>query len=368
MGLGVEGDCNERSVILLGNWNQPLPKGGNSLFSRLFLSRFWRDRQGGLSLEAAVVTPLISILLVTLCLLLYTRWAQFCFHTAANKASQELRLTALLAGRAFEQIPLEGEAVQEWNKLPPSVRGMALEGALTAWTGQAVGKRVNTWYSKTIRQSRLLEGILQNRKFSLSWDGPESLLWIHSSYETPLFLGRWNGSDRTPIPLWIDWPEAPVEAQDGEEKADNFWSWHNFKRGKYLREKYGGNLPDNYPVISGFQGDTAVMIRSMDLTAPTWQSQSALQLRIQQWAMELERFQGTEKPWGREKIHIRSGSIHQRVLTLIVPENSPATSRGELERIRDSMAGQGIHLQIVFSEKSYRYQKNAKEKNKQTEG
>lgn len=326
----------------------------------------FRCSGGSLTLEAAVITPVLALVLVVLILTLYARLAQFCWNAALYKAGNELSLTAIAAHKALSHLPMPAEVASQVNRIPPKVRGVAVDAGLSFLTGGYIGGRVNDWYERTVSPSRLLPKLLKNRRFSVSWEPENHVLWIHSYYDIPLGIGTIRGRHVTPVAMWVGdgstgGPGTEEKEEEKEEKKDTFWSWPNFKRGHYVREQMGGNLPPSYPVIAYYSGGHARSIKSVDLTAPTWQDSFELQLQIRSWAAMLRDFDGTKAPWGKDGINIRPGDIRSRELMLVIPSNSPPELVQVVENLRGELSAMGVKLTVVQKEKSWRYEKEADE-------
>lgn len=143
--------------------------------------------------------------------------------------------------------------------------------------------------------------------------------------------------------IWVGEGEA---AQANEDEED-IWSLSNFERGTKLRNIFGANLPGNFPVIAGFKGGTANMIKSMDLTADSYQTQSAVKKKVYEYIDELANYQGQEKPWGSNKIVIKREEITQRKLTLIIPGNTLSSEiNSELSKCIEYANSRGVNLSI----------------------
>lgn len=111
-----------------------------------------------------------------------------------------------------------------------------------------------------------------------------------------------------------------------DSKSDDIWSLSNFQRGLKIRRKFGANLPDNFPVIARYENGRAVMIKSMDLTAESYQIPKNAEKTLKGYVNELIKYKGQNKPWGRDGIVIRSGDIVRKELLLVIPENKLSES------------------------------------------
>jgi hypothetical protein len=126
---------------------------------------------------------------------------------------------------------------------------------------------------------------------------------------------------------------------------DDIWSLSNFERGKKLRALFGGNLPGNFPVISRFESATgqAVMIKSMDLTAPYYQTKENAIEKLENYLKELAAFEGAT--YGA--VDIRKHQITSKQLTLVIPNNTLAPGVAlALENSSRRAAALGITLVV----------------------
>lgn len=130
------------------------------------------------------------------------------------------------------------------------------------------------------------------------------------------------------------------------QKNSKIWDETNFNRGIYFRNEFGANLPFSYPVIAGWNNGTATSIKSVDLTAPTYESDEEIVDKISRHIDELAGFSGTEEPWGQDKISIDESDISSRELIVIIPENTPEDRRCVLEECISVAEEKGIVLII----------------------
>ncbi|MGI6333671.1 MAG: hypothetical protein ACOX1A_03490 [Saccharofermentanales bacterium] len=131
----------------------------------------------------------------------------------------------------------------------------------------------------------------------------------------------------------------------------------NFSRGKRFRTLFGANLPDDFPVIARFEQGEAVMIKSIDLTAPTYQKQQYTEQHLERMIRRLAEFSGASYRKKDVTIQINAGTISQKRLLLIIPTNSSQqfldTTIANLTSYAEAAQ---IRLQIVRYGKSERYQ------------
>lgn len=154
---------------------------------------------------------------------------------------------------------------------------------------------------------------------------------------------------RVRIKAWMGGDEKTGVLDDntGSGTVDDIWSLSNFQRGLKIRRNFGANLPDNFPVIAKYENGKAVMIKSMDLTASSYQISGNAAKTLKGYINELAKYRGQNEPWGRDDIVIRSSDIRQKELLLVIPENELSD---ELEHMLSNMVqyadSKGIQLVI----------------------
>ncbi len=74
--------------------------------------------------------------------------------------------------------------------------------------------------------------------------------------------------------------------------AKSVWSLVSVKRGLEIERLAGGNLPKNFPVIDKWVNNTVTSIKSVDLTAASYQEPSKLRSLINGYANKLAEFNG----------------------------------------------------------------------------
>lgn len=149
---------------------------------------------------------------------------------------------------------------------------------------------------------------------------------------------------RASVKAWLGGNEKAVS---NISDKDDIWSLSNFERGRKLREIFGGNLPSNFPVIAKFEAGTATMIKSIDLTAKTYQDSKEVEEAINEYTDKLLEFKGQEKPWGSKGIIIKEEEIKVKELLLILPGNpvKPEISMA-LETCKEKARNKGISIKV----------------------
>lgn len=315
------------------------------------------QNKGSVVLEAAICLPIFIIFLVVLILTQYARMADMMWQTALYKTSQEMRLYYIAADQSIGLVKTNEKVQEALAEIPPPLLNLLKSSSVQKINNEFILQRARYWFSKDVSHSKVLSKLITKIDLGTSYNPSEKVIWIKSEIEIPLLFYTYKRHQVVPVSLWSGEGNG-IEVSDedlGEDEGDNFWSWHNFKRGNYLREEFGGNLPPSYPVIASYSNGEAKMIKSIDLTAPTWQNHEVLTQEVQKWIRQLERFKGTKEPWGKEGIFIQPGDIRHRKILIVIPENSPPESLAVLETSVIEAGEKGIEIQIEQKEASQRF-------------
>ena len=148
---------------------------------------------------------------------------------------------------------------------------------------------------------------------------------------------------------------ARVKAWMGGDEAqgvltgvtDDIWSLSNFERGLKIRRLFGANLPTSFPVIAKYDKGHAVMIKSMDLTADSYQKKDNAEKTLMEYIEKLAEYKGQETPWGSDDIVIRGEDIISRELVLVIPKNELSGANEQLlQDMVHTAASKGITLVV----------------------
>jgi predicted transcriptional regulator len=115
----------------------------------------------------------------------------------------------------------------------------------------------------------------------------------------------------------------------------------------YVDEMFGGSLPLGFPGLSSFSNGEAMLVKSLDATAATYQDSNVLKRTIDGYVKSLAAYAGNEKPWGQDNIYIPADSITSRRLVLVIPTNElPESLENAITACVDSARSQGVELQV----------------------
>lgn len=156
------------------------------------------------------------------------------------------------------------------------------------------------------------------------------------------------------IPLRL-WDHGDHSGKIEESEDANIWDYDNFNRGKVLRRRFGGNLPFGFPVLSGYSNGNILIIKSMDLTAATWESPQEVKVQMQESIDAVSSYQGTSGTWGEEKITINSKDIRGRFVIFIIPQNTQMEKYSRIfDEIRNARTEVGMQIEIIPYQESRR--------------
>lgn len=306
-----------------------------------------------ISLEAVLVFPFILMLLFVFIGGIQGEHEAIILSHALDQTAREIALFLPLADLA------EGflDPASWIRELIPdeTLAGLALDGlsdiAATTLASPFLLQRLDVWV-KAIAQSRQVRQPMGARRMAVDLDEYRQTIWLCLSFErSTLFTRDWC-EIRSRVPVWNAHSFKEEGEGEGEESSDDsIWSLSNFERGLAFRQIFGGHLPTFYPVIAAWNGHEAVAIKSMDWTAPSWSTPSAVERRVDDFVRDLANFEGAggEGP--------SPGEIGARRLILVIPGNEVNwKTEGLLSRWRQKAQGQGVSLDIREYGLSHVYQ------------
>jgi hypothetical protein len=131
--------------------------------------------------------------------------------------------------------------------------------------------------------------------------------------------------------------------------ASSVWNLTPFARGWAIEELILGgarNLHPNFPVIDDFVEGVATSIKSMDLTAATYQSGSAIISRLSSYAAKLASFQGAEYAGDV----VAGAAIKEKVLVVAFEEGAATIEQAQvLEEFLRIAKASWPNVKIAFS-------------------
>jgi hypothetical protein len=137
---------------------------------------------------------------------------------------------------------------------------------------------------------------------------------------------------------------AALPPAAGAEAASAAWELGWAARGIYISEQRGANLAPNFPVIDKWLNGVATSIKSIDLTAATYQDATRLTYRLDVYVNKLIFFDGAS--FG--DYQIEASNINGRVLDLVVPKgNMTAAQRAAISAAKARAKAFGVEVIVT---------------------
>ncbi|HHT24605.1 MAG TPA: hypothetical protein GXZ76_03665 [Clostridiaceae bacterium] len=316
---------------------------------------------GGIVFDAAIIMPLIIFICYFMLSITLTIQHDIIMRYALDQTAKELSLIIPLA----EGISSEIEQSSIDNLIDSILPEFASEFR------QAEGDLAGSIFLQNFLQTRIEKWLIDgaNRlKIKIPSDQRQVILTTISDHSLQLKLfyhvkTPWTITEKSAVsyvPIWTKY-DSKYQLNSGTNDehakiADNIWTEHNFVRGKYFREQYKANLPFNYPTICRYQAGEIMAVRSLDLTAPSYNSPEKVRLQIEQEINNLASFNGSERDTGLPVSKITSADIKTRKLIIVLPGNSGFDLSSQLfKNIEVFASNSGVTIQIDIRGNSYRY-------------
>ena len=170
---------------------------------------------------------------------------------------------------------------------------------------------------------------------------------VYIVYTVNTIIGPVSREIYSTIPFYGDFELFLSEDVSAEESSDSIWHENNFVRGRYFAEQYGANLPSTFPAINSYSAGTAGSVVSIDLNRPTYANPSSTVIRLTEQIDELANFNGADVQIDGERYVVYGDSIRQRILTVVIPEDSPEIGVSTVYSMQEYASLRGIDLNVV---------------------
>jgi len=331
------------------------------------------SRRGSVALEAALTVPLFLLVLLFLVSAIQTSRAEIRLRTAADRTAAEIALlppvvfslidedslripvTSLLDGLqtpdtdSGANTAFKASDALSWfiepDELESVINDAALDLASSIAFGRLVSNRIRFWLA---RQGSL--GVITAPSVFLDWNLADDQLFLNVYYQVRTLNGQRPRQLTAFVPIW-----RAADPKSEPDHGSTVWDMDNFARGRALRKKHGGNLPDNYPVIARFESGEALAIKSVDLNKPTYDDPNELFRKVSPQIEALAGFVGTATPFGKAQVMIRASDIRSKRLLLVIPADSDLGRFRAVMNDLNHLADQhGVTFEMVTYQKSRR--------------
>lgn len=294
-------------------------------------------RRGSLTLEAVVIFPFVITIFLSVALFLRVVYTYEVIQNAISSTIREISAYGYLKDKYDPKINDVIEFVLQY------VEDSVIDQAAEQLFFNNIHGESKTSIEEKLKKLGITDGTenIDFEFYKIKNDNNMFAIDVNYSISTgvlPKIKIEQSGMGR----FWTD-------GSNSNEQVEDIWSLDNFTRGRKIREIFRANLPFNFPLISSFHRTTGkvVMIKSMDLTAVSYEDPVNVKRRIQTFIKELSDYRGQSIPWGKDKIVIDPVEILDRELILVIPENtlSPETEN-ELTKLSTYALINGIRLKV----------------------
>ncbi|HWO26385.1 MAG TPA: hypothetical protein VNO30_46975, partial [Kofleriaceae bacterium] len=130
----------------------------------------------------------------------------------------------------------------------------------------------------------------------------------------------------------------------GNARPGEVWGLPPVVRGNQIEKALGRNLPANFPVIDRWANGVATSIKSIDLSAPTFQNAATLSRTVRGYIDKLAAFNG--KAWG--KFVVDRTEITGRALEIAIPAGvGTVAQQAALSSMVQYGRNVGVHVKII---------------------
>ncbi len=342
------------------------------MITRMPISR----RRGAVILEAIISFP--PVLILSACFLSSVNCvtADILFEQSVDQVTQEISLAIPVASGGIDLLEeatsfaCENVAVdvdEETSKNIAKVGGEVLSAMDvvssvldvdgediigTVAFGEWTRDRIVTVYETLTDNNRIVRDRIDQVSVVIDYEGTDHIIYLRVYYTWNTGVKELDKEIDSAIPIYGD---LSFSLEEGNHVEDDIWLKSNFVRGRSINRSFGGNLPYSYPVIAKWSSQTATSIKSIDLTAPTYQTAGVAEETINEYIHSLELFNGTVNPWGKDAIWIKEEDILEKYMIIVIPENTPENIRSEINSCYSYATSCGITLQIETFGESTKY-------------
>lgn len=179
-------------------------------------------------------------------------------------------------------------------------------------------------------------------------DSSRAIILVIMTYDFDLFIGNHSKTITYGIPFWGD---MELFVFGDNEDIDNnvindVWSRPNFVRGQMIIREFGGNMPQNFPVINRWDGSNAVSICSINTFSSGYLNTVNLERTILQEITELSEFTGGSSVYNGFTYSISEEEICTKTLIIVIPANSDMNSINIIEGLRNQANMANVDLVI----------------------
>ena len=355
-------------VNRMGSTRHINESGNISQINRTNTTRF----RGAITVEAAIVLPVIILLIVFFSFLIKLYYTYEVMQQAISEASKSMGVYSLLyyntnaeeliggieefcssdqVSKLIGNPELEGLVAQFGSDINDYVRAQVVlvPFAKILIKQNILGKQYND-VDKRLSSLGIVNGFkgIDFSKSRMLADGQSIDIVAQYSIQFPFLsqvLPPFEIEQNASSCAWGGAEGIDTEGSqtDDNENPNSVWDKDKIERGQEIRQLEGANLPSKFPTIAKLQNGTAISIKSMNIDEKYYQKGSNIKTKLKQYIDKLAQFNGG-KSGGTT---VSTSDFSRRELVLVIPETNITTSqRLALEECKTIAAQKGITLTI----------------------
>lgn len=326
-------------------------------------------KNGSILLEAAIFAPIVLLLIFAMASSITVVNADLYMQRATENVVAELNVAIPLASNGFMCLDDLTGALDIGNPSETDTGsidqilgvigygsgavGIDLEDvAATALLGRIIRDRIANEYEKLIGNGWVYGSLVSNLSVYIDYENEDHSIYLDIFYD--IGGGDWLFTKKytTSLAIYADPIIFGSNVDDDHDVSDGVWEKDNFERGAIFREKYGGDLPYNYPVICAFDNGEAISVKSIDTTSPLYQNEKSMDKQIKSYIRDLDEFEGAN--YG--EYSISNEEIKKKTLVLVIPENGSDFCNNRILELTEYANSYDIRVEIEKYGISKRYE------------
>lgn len=328
-------------------------------------------RFGSIVLEATIAFPLFLVMLLSMISSITVVNADLYMQRATENVVSELNAAIPLVANGVSTADdiISGFGLSDASAIDTSgldeILGMF--GAVSGTTGVDISDVLSTGVFGRYVRDRILEeygkltdngwvygSLVQNVSVYLDVETEVRSVYLKVYYDIEAAGITLPRSYCSSVALYADIIPLRSETKEDSGSEETVWDLDNFERGTKIREKFGGNLPYNFPVISSSSNNEIKSIKSLDATSPYYSSRANVNDKVKKYIRDLSGFSGTEY----SGVSVEVDENTKKTLILVIPENTSDEIYAYFEDLNEYASERSVKLCIEKYEVSHHYDEN----------
>ncbi|SCW27314.1 hypothetical protein SAMN02910456_00220 [Ruminococcaceae bacterium YRB3002] len=328
-----------------------------------------REQRGSATIETAISFSITLIFIAAIVSVIVFYRSNILMQRSVEQCCEEMSLippTSVIMSdtlstliNAFPDVKADGDKASEViRKVSSAVVG------INTYTGNTIEQIILEGTMAHVMADRIRSGYIERNNGSeffvpdsidvdLNIMSDRHVMEVNVTYDTVTLAGRIRRKVYSAIPLYGSFELYLNDSTEAPEK--DIWSEDNFTRGDFFRENASSNLPKTFPVIDSYNGGTCESVLSIDLTAPYYSNDGRVMKTVKAEIDDLAGFDGADVVISGQRYVVSGQDIRARRLNVVIPSNSPETSRAVVSSLTEYARINGVDLNITEYGTSHRY-------------